>query len=367
MERILCIVSAMNAGGAETFLMKLYRKMDTEKYQMDFCVGIQNEGFYDKEILEKGGKIFHITPKSQNVIKSFHDIKRIVKEQKYNYVLRVNQHSLATIDLLAAKFGGANNLIMRSSNANSNSKFSSVLHVIFRFLPQNIPTVKIAPSKLSAEYTFGTKAVHNGDVILLHNAIDLNKFEFNQITRNQYRKQFNFEEKFVIGHVGRLSKQKNHHFLLQVFNEVKKDVPEATLVLVGDGELKNSIITQAKKFNIDESVFFLGIRSDVPQLLTAMDVFVFPSLYEGMPNTVIEAQATGLPCVISDTITSEVKLTGLVESLPIDDNAIQLWKNKIVHLHLKNQNRDSKIDELRNLGYDIVTVEEEFEKIIFNG
>lgn len=286
----------MNTGGAETFLMKMYRALDREKYQMDFCVN-SDKNFYEKEILALGGKIYKVPAKSQSLPGWYRETKRVIRENGYRYVIRVCDHSLAALDLLAARRGGADHLIMRSSNASSGSRMKVFLHKMFRFLAVSVPTVKLAPSTEAAEYTFGKGCVDNGDVVLLHNAIDTDVYHFDPEGRERVRKELGLEGMFVVGHVGRFNQQKNHDFLLDVFYALQKKKPEARLVLVGQGELEEQIHQKARALGIEQYVVFAGVRNDVPQLMSAFDVFLFPSLYEGMPNTVIEAQATGLPCL----------------------------------------------------------------------
>lgn len=316
MKRLLCIVSAMNTGGAETFLMKMYRAIDREQYQMDFLVNAE-ENYYGNEILALGGKIYHVPAKSKDIWGWYRGTKRIVRENGYRYVIRVCEHSLAAMDLLVAKWAGADHLIMRSSNAASGSLKSVFVHKMFRFLTQSVPTVKLAPSTEAAEYTFGKGCVARGEVVLLHNALDTDIFRFDPIGRERVRKEFDIDNRFVIGHVGRFNQQKNHSFLLDVFNEIVKQNPKAVLVLVGKGELEDAVRQKVKKLGLQDYVIFAGIRKDIPQVMSAFDVFAFPSFYEGMPNTVIEAQATGLPCIVSDTITQEANVTGLVHFLPL--------------------------------------------------
>lgn len=328
MKRLLCIVSAMNTGGAETFLMKMNRSIDRSKYSMDFCVN-SDINYYEKEIELLGGRIYKIPSKSENILAWFNGLKRIVKDGKYNYVIRVSEHSLATLDLLVARFGGAKHLIMRSSNASSENKRSMLIHKIFFMLPRIIPTVKLAPSTEAAEYTWGKGCINKGKVQLLHNGLDLNYYCFNKEQRSNIRKQLKIEDKIVIGHVGRFSAQKNHSFLLSVFKELTKRMPSSVLLLVGDGELKDDIILRSQELGVQDRVILTGVRADIPNLLSAMDVFVFPSMYEGMPNTVIEAQATGLACVISDSITKEANITGLVQYLPLD-SGLDKWVDCII-------------------------------------
>lgn len=351
-------------GGAETFLMKIYRNIDREKYQMDFIVSIKEEGFYDKEIKKLGGNIFYVPPKSEAFIKSFFSIKRIVKEQKYKYVIRVNEHSLSTLDLIAAKLGGAKVLVMRSSNAGTDGgKINKILHKTFKFLPKIVPNVKLAPSSEAAIYTFGRKQLKQGKVKILNNAIPYQKFIFDNEIRNKMRKDLNIENKLVIGHIGRFNEQKNHKFLIKIFKEIKKENENAMLLLVGKGNLEDEIRRQVEQLKLNDSVMFLGVRKDIPELLMTMDMFVFPSLYEGMPNTVIEAQATGLRCIVSDTITKEANITGLVTYVSLT-NDLNIWKNNILKNYTYKREDTSKI--LKQKGYDIKDVSDKFINIIFN-
>lgn len=367
MKRLLCIVSAMNTGGAETFLMKIYRCIDKKKYQMDFCVN-SDKNFYSSEIESFGGHIYIVPIKSKHPIMSFIEIRNVVKENKYDYVIRVNEHSLSTLDLIAAKSGGAKHLIMRSSNASSGSRFSILLHKIFKFLPIMIPEVKIAPSELAAEYTFGKKATRQSKVLLLPNGLDVNIYAFSYSKREKYRELFGIEGRIVFGHVGRFSHQKNHSFLIDIFSELKKTCPEAVLLLIGDGELKRDIQEKVKKLNLNDDVLFAGIREDVNEILSAMDLFVFPSFYEGMPNTVIEAQTCGLPCVISNTITAEVKVTDLVmsESLSLD---AKYWAQKCIEYYerFSDVNRCIYSKKMIECGYAIEDCANKFVKYIFEG
>jgi len=362
-KRLLCIVSSMNTGGAETFLMKVYRALDKSKYQMDFYCMSQEDGYYEKEIRSLGGRIYHSYPKSKNFRKSFIMLRDTVKKENYEYIMRVSQHSLATIDLLAAKFGGARVLVQRSSNANSSNPSGKVLHLIFRWLPVLIPTVKIAPSTEAAEYTFGKNSIKNGDVSIVKNAIPVDKYIFNMERRNKIRKEMGIEGKFVVGNVGRFNNQKNHDFLIDIFSEIKNKHCNSVLILVGIGELESIIKVKIERLGLRDKVIFLGVRGDIPDIMMAMDVFVFPSFFEGMPNTVIEAQATGLPCVISDTITKEVRITELVDYMPLNDEA-KYWAN--VALKYKNSftRKDMKAQFIGN-GYDINFVTLEIEKKIF--
>lgn len=364
MKRLLCIVGSLNQGGAETFLMKLLRQADKNEYMLDFCVMSEEKGKYEEEILRLGGKIYHTVPKSKNPLKCFNNIRKTVKDNGYKSVIRVNEHSLSVTDLIAARCGGAKKLVMRSSNANSPSKKMRVLHKMFFFLPRIVPGVKIAPSTEAAEYTFGKRAVKKGKVKILKNGLPLKDFAFDENVRREKRKELNTEGKTVIGHVGRFDKQKNHSFLLDIFEEILKKDKNAVLVTVGgSGALENEIKEKARAMNIADKVCFLGSRTDVPALLSSFDVLVFPSFYEGMPNVVIEAQAAALPCVISDTVTREAALTDLAKYVSLEKSAA-FWAEEAL-LQKDRFVREKYKGALFEKGYDIETVTNEFLQTVF--
>lgn len=364
MKTLLCIVASMDTGGAETFLMKIYRTIDREKYQMDFCVN-SDKNYYAKEIEHLGGHIYCIPLKSKHPFKSFVSLKNLVRNKQYSYVIRINEHSLSTLDLIAAYFGGAKNLIMRSANAGSDGKLNTLLHKMFFLLPQIVPTVKLAPSTKAAIYTFGKRQVKKGNVKILHNGIDTKIFTFDKLIRSQYREELLLNDSFVVGHIGRFSNQKNHRFLITVFNELIKVMPESKLLLIGVGETEDNIREQIRQLGIEDKVLFLGVRTDINNLLMAMDLFLFPSLYEGMPNAIIEAQATGLPCIISDSITKEADITGLVSFISLN-RPYQDWVKQIVYYSKKETDRKQIISIIENKGYNIQECSKVFCNMVFN-
>ena len=216
--------------------------------------------------------------------------------------------------------------------------------------------VKLAPSMLAAEFTFGKNRAHK-DVHILHNGVDLNVFRYNEAGRQRIREEFVIEDKFVVGHIGRLNKQKNHRFLLDVFAKLQSIRGDTVLLLVGIGEEQEQICAWIKELDIEDKVILAGQRFDIPDILSAMDIFVFPSLHEGMPNTVIEAQATGLPCVISDTITAEADITGLVKYLPLTA-PVSEWVE--MAMRMADFPRRDTSEDFRKHGYDIESVAKEF-------
>ena len=323
MKRILCILSSLDAGGAETFLMKVYRALPSEDYQIDFVVSVP-DGSYTQEVLDRGGRIYEIPQRTKDFIGAFRGLLSVVKEHRYDTVLKLGENALAVADLIAAKLGGARVLALRACNAPTGLSWKArLVHRLLRPLLNGIATVRLAPSDLAAAFMFGKKK----QVTILHNGVDLNQYHYDEAGDRNIREEFSLEDKTVVGHVGRFQHQKNHIYLIDIFAEIKAMRSDAVLVLVGTGELEPVLREKIRQKGLEDAVIFTGLRFDVPQLLSAMDVFVFPSFFEGMPNTVIEAQATGLPCVIADTITREADITGLVQYLSLEQKP-QEWAQK---------------------------------------
>lgn len=364
MKRLLCLISGMNAGGAETFLMKIYRQLDKSRYQMDFCINVPDKCFYEDEIAAMGGRIYRIPSKSQNRKEFARQLSQLVRENRYESVLRVTSNAAGFMDLKIAKRAGAKICAARSSNSSDGAGWKPWLaHRMGRLLYGGYVDVKFAPSDLAAQYTFGKKAYRDGKVTILHNAVDLDIFHYDASGRETVRCDLGVDgDTLLVGHVGRLSTQKNHGFLLRVFETLLQDRPNSKLVLVGTGELEQQLRTQVDELGLKANVIFAGVRQDIPQVLSAMDVFVFPSLYEGMPNTVIEAQATGLPCVIADTITREADITGLVQYLPLTVPETDWARSALAAAD--TERRDTRQDFINNK-YDIQSIAEEFARLCF--
>ena len=362
-SRLLCCMSSMDTGGAETFLMKQYRALDRTNYQMDFCVNKFERGYYDDEIERLGGKIYRIPPKSQDFFGSLNALTKIVKDNGYEAVLVSSVKPGTALELLAAKRGGATRLIYRSSNTSvDGGQKQKLLHATIGRLAHTVPTVKIAPSVEAAEYCFGKGCVEKGKAQLLHNGIDPTVYRYSQANREKIRREFSLpEDCLVLAHVGRFAKAKNHGFLLEVFVKVSERRPDSRLLLIGQGELENEIRQKAQALGVLDRVIFTGVRSDIPALLSAADVFVFPSLYEGMPNTVIEAQALSLPCFVSDRVTKDAALTEPVRFLPPDSP--ERWAKCI--LERPALPRGDRSREITEKGYDVQSTSREFVRLCF--
>ena len=353
----------MDTGGAETFLMKMYRQLDRNRYQMDFVVSGDGRGYYEDEIEQLGGIVYRITRKTKDFVAFRRELAAAVRDDGYPCVLRIGSDALSAIDLWVAKRAGARRLAMRSSNASDGKgSLGMFLQRVFRRLLTSVADVKIAPSDLAAAYTFGPKAVSNGEVHYLCNALDLNAYTFSPESRSAIRSELRIEpDALVVGHVGRFAQQKNHGFLIEVFAELLKVRPDARLVLVGQGELEGEVNAKAEAFGVLDGIVFAGVRPDVPALLSAFDVLALPSLYEGMPNVVIEAQAAGLACAVSDTVTRQADVTGLVEYLPIDDPTA--W-TKALESAATMERLDTRT-AMAAAGYDISSEAKKFVELVY--
>lgn len=367
MKRLLCMEYGSNVGGAERFLLKIFHNIDREKYRLDFFFSGDKKNIYNDEITQLGGRVFHGIYTRKNPIKAYYNYYKCVKDNDYKYILVVAPHSLSTIKLLVAKLAGAKVLAMRSSNTRiTGGDFSKALNRMFSFLPQIVPNVKIAPSIAAGRFLFGNRCIEKNEVYILNNGTPLDEYKFDVEVRNQKRKELNVKNEILFGHVGRFEPQKNHEYLIDVFAAILHKLPSAKLVLIGDGVLKPKIIEKAKSLNIYDHIIFTGIRNDVPKLLMSMDALIFPSFYEGMPNVVIEAQGTGLPCLVASTITKECHITDLVEFMDLSQPA-GVWADNAIGLSQKYKNNDrSKYSQiLKDKGYDINDVTNEFVRLIF--
>lgn len=350
MERLLCVLSGMNRGGAETFLMKIDRSLDHSKYQMDFCINVKEKCAYEDEIISLGGKIFRIPMKTESAVKFKKGLYSVVKDNHYKNVLRITSNAAGFWDLKIAKEAGAKHTIARSSNASDGGHLKSIIaHRIGQLLWMKYVDTMIAPSDLAAKYTFGEKNYKDGRVYKLNNGLDLNAYHYDIEKRKMIRAKYDIpKDATVLGHVGRFAKQKNHTFLIQVFASYIKKYPDAYLMLIGDGDLRAEIERQVTHVGLTDNIIFVGQTDEIAAYLSAMDVFVFPSLYEGMPNTVIEAQASGLPCVISDTITKEANVSGSVSYLAI--NHPEQWADYIAEINLeRNINVDMSVYDIKKV------------------
>ena len=345
--RVLQVVTYMGRGGLETMLMNYYRHIDHSKVQFDFLTHREFDGDYDKEIKELGGNVYHLSnlnPLSIDYKTSLNDFFENHPEYK---IVHSHLDCMAGIPLKYAKL---NNVPLRIAHAHNSNQTKDLKYPLKLFYKRNI--------KKNANYLFACgdeagKWMFNTDKFkVLNNAIDAKDYTFNMNIRNDKRKEFGIsDDSIMVGHVGRFFPQKNHDFLIDIFNQFHKDYPNSYLMLVGEGELKTSIQDKVNTLGLEDYVIFTGLRSDVNELLQAMDVFLFPSLYEGLPVSIVEAQAAGLPCLISDKVPIECKKTDLVYQLSLEDS-VNTWADKIYEL--SHISRRDTYEEIKQSGFDIV-------------
>ena len=344
--RIAQIMGKMDNGGVEAVIMNYYRNIDRSKVQFDFIVDSDSKFIPRDEIESLGGRIY-IVPPYQKLGKYIPALVKLFKQNNYQ-IVHSNINTLSVFPLFAAKKAGVPIRIAHShSTAAKGETKKNILKYILRPFSKVFATHYVACSEYAGEWLFGKKATVSGKVTIFNNAIDLNKFKFDENVRNEVRKELGIEDKFVIGHVGRFCFQKNQEFLIDIFEEVHRRDPNSVLLLIGDGEDREKIENRIKNMY---GVFLLGNRTDVDRLYQAMDVFVLPSQYEGLPVVGVEAQASGLPCILSDRMTSETKMSTNVCFLSID-KGVRIWTDEI--LKHKNNDRKKTADDIRENGFDI--------------
>lgn len=359
--RVLHVFGRLDAGGAESRTMDIYRKIDRNKVQFDFAIHTDEECVFSQEIRDLGGKIYSF-PRFTG--KNFFHYKKCWKQFFKNNpgykIIHGHQTSTAFIYLQVAKKFSIPVRIAHSRNSNKDSTIKKYTSKLSRFPATDL----LAVSKVAGASEFGNKALRKHEVKIVPNAIDASKYSFDQDTRIKKRNELGLRDNLVVGHIGRLHPQKNHRFLLQIFKSLLSVNTQAKLILVGEGELQNNIKQQVSDLQLENQVYFLGRRSDVPELLQAFDILLFPSWYEGLPGVVLEAQAAGLPSIISDTITDEVKITDLVDYVSLDRQT-DYWA-KMTFNKATITNRENTYNKVVEAGYDTVAIGKWYEDFYFN-
>lgn len=345
--KVLHVVTYMGRGGLETMIMNYYRHIDRSRVQFDFLVHRFERADYDDEIEALGGTIYRLprlVPWSRNYRGALNSFFEGHPEYK---IVHVHQDCLSSFILRAAKQHNVPIRIAHSHNSNQDKNLKYPIKLYYR---RQIPM--FATHLFACGNDAGAWMFRGAPFQVLNNAIDAKKYRYDPVQAKQIREELGLPaDGFVIGHVGRFALQKNHEFLTDIFAEVQKRKADARLLLVGDGSLRSEIESKVNSLGLSEKAIFAGVRSDVPALLQAMDVFVFPSMYEGLPVTMIEAQAAGLPCFISDKVPLECKITDLVTQIPLQASAEQ-WAEQI--LAAQSPERKDTYNEMVAAGFDIV-------------
>ena len=358
--RVAHIVGKMVGGGVEAFIMNYYRNIDRTKVQFDFIIDSDSKVVPREEIENMGGKIIEIPP-YQKIFSYIKELKKILNENKYK-IVHSHLNSLSVFPLFAAYLAKVPVRIAHShSTTNKREWKKNIVKNILKPFSKVFATHYFACSEHAAKWLFGDKALKSGEVKIIHNAIDLKKFESTEKIRERVRKSLNIENKFVLGHVGRFVEQKNHLFLIEIFNEVYKENNNAVLLLIGEGPLEEKIKEKINEMKLQNCVYFLGIRNDVNELMQAMDVFVFPSLYEGLGIVVVEAQCLKLNIVCSTEVPKEVDFSNRICFVDLNQN-VDVWKKHIIDY--KKDNYNKKINKEKMKFFDIKNEAKIYQKII---
>ncbi len=349
--RVLQIIRQMNQGGAENFIMNVYRNIDREKVQFDFLV--YKKGVFDDEIRKMGGKVYYgkyITEIGQ--YSYCKKLKNFLQEHPEYNVVHSHLDQVSGIILEVAKMAGVKVRISHSHNTrNTNSLLGKIYKKYLQSKINKNATVLMACGEEAAKWLFKEKA---NEAIIVPNGIDLKRYKYDEDIRKQVRKELNIDENTIVcGHIGRFSKQKNHKFLLQIFKEYQEINKDSKLVLVGDGQLKAEIEKQVKDDNLQRNVMLLGNRTDSENIYQAFDLLLFPSLFEGMSLVTLEAQAEGLPILCSDTIDKKTDITRTMKFMSLQKSAKQ-WAEEIEKMNKKRKIENNTVLSKTDYNIDIL-------------
>ncbi|MBS6642765.1 MAG: glycosyltransferase family 1 protein [Clostridiaceae bacterium] len=359
--KVLRIIGECKTGGTETIALNYYKNLDHKVIAMDFLFYGESLPRFNRELEANEDKVINVVDYTKDLFGSIREIRDVVKENNYD-IVHAQLNALNFFPLIGAFLGGAKiRIAANHSTANLKYEFKkSVMKYLVRPTAGIMATNYAACSKHAGEWCFGKRAYENGRIKIIHNAIDLTKFNYSDDTRTKVRNNMDWNSKFVIGHAGRFTEQKNHKFMVEIFAEIHKRCTDVILVFAGEGHLMESIKNQVREADLIDSVQFLGVRFDMNELMQGMDVFLFPSLYEGLGNVITEAQAVGLACIASDVIPTEVKITELVEFISLNKKSTE-WADAV--LKYKNgYHRSNRHEALVRSGYEIKTAVKDLEK-----
>ena len=359
--RILRIVSVLNKGGIETQIMNIYREIDRARFQFDFLVTREEEGVYDAEIHELGGRIFQIqSVRKSGLLKFAKNCDMFFKQHPEYKIVHCHMNTWAVLDI-ARK----NNVPIRIAQSHSAQQKSNRGHNVIRLAESCCKSImkRLIPrgathfwacGKDAGEWLYGNKIAET-KMVVIPNAKDIKSFGYDEVKRSSARNALGISPPtLVVGHVGSFTEVKNHKFIIEIFQELHRLKEDSRLCLVGVGPLQTSIRQQVSEFGLNDAVIFLDLRDDVHRLLSAFDVMVFPSFFEGMPNVLIEAQAAALPCVVSNEITSEIDFDmGLLEFMSLAD-APSKWAHQLLRKY--DMDREISVENLVKRGYDLHTL-----------
>ncbi len=354
--KVACIMGKWHGGGVESVVMNYYRNIDRTKIQFDFFCDADSTRIPYDEIKKLNGRVFVIPP-YQKMPKYYKTLVQEFKQVGYK-IVHSHINAMSFFSLAAAKKAGVPVRIAHSHSTSSPHEWKkNIIKNLLRPLSKINATHYFACSEVAAKWLFGERTFRSNKITLLHNAIDLSRFSFNEKSREEIRKEFKIEkDTVVLGHIGRFMPQKNHEFLIDIFNEYHKLNKNSVLFLAGAGPLEEAVREKVSALGLSESVIFAGQRKDADKLYMAFDVFLLPSLYEGLAVVAVEAQASGVPVLASDQVSPETDLTETLKMLPLEKP--EYWAEQINNC-LTNEKlsrtsaSESNAAKLRSRGYDI--------------
>lgn len=349
--RVLQVFNCMDAGGAETFIMNVYRQIDRKKIQFDFVIHGMKKGLYIEEIQQMGGKIFEAPKFKKEQLMTY---KKWWSHFFYEHPIYkvVHSHIRTTTPIIfytARKRGLIT--IGHSHNTSNGGGVRQRAKGLSNFFTRKLSTFMFGCSDEAGKWMFGEKGLHLRNYRTINNGIDLNKFHFDFRTRTKLRTELDLTDSVVFGHVGRFASVKNHRFLIELFPDILTIEPKAKLIFLGAGPLLEEMQSLVRKSGLQEKIFFLNKKKNIHEYMMAMDIFLFPSLHEGLPLVLIESQATGLRGVVSDRVNQKANITGKLNFCDITNK--QQWIDAIRTTMSLAHPRSSQSDLIRNHGYDI--------------
>lgn len=361
--KVAQIIGNAGNGGVEACILNYYKAIDRDKIQFDFFVSQTSDLIDPKVINELDGNVI-ITPKYTHLFKYIKFLKKAFKENKYD-IVHSNLNSLSVFPLFAAKLAGIKVRIAHSHSTTNKKEFlRNLIKNFLKHFSKLFANEYFACSELAGIWLFGKRTFKKGKVFIVHNAIDTERFKFNQELRDQTRKEFGIsDDTILLGNVGRLCRQKNQKFLLDLLS--KLDLNRYKLLILGQGELKNDLVEHAKKIGVYNNVIFVDKSTQPEKFYNAFDIFLLPSLYEGLPVSGVEAQVNGLPCIFSDNVTKEANISTLTVNLVSTQSA----RDDYLHNNYSSYNR-SKHNKYKiwfekfDIKIQSLKLEEEYIKIL---
>lgn len=335
-KRILHFQGRMGLGGAESFMMNLYRQIDRSKYQFDFLIydDFENVTDYYEEVKKLGGRFFVVTNPKKNLLKYLIEVNRLLKKESFD-IAHNEVYFGGGINLWLAKRNGIKKRIAHSHSVEDGKGNSILLRCLRKYLAWLL--LRTATDYLAVSEKAGKSLFHNAPFKVVHNGIDLSLYRTNQELVNETKRELDLNNSsIIIGTVGRLEKEKNHFFLVDVFSVINKLDKNAKLLIIGEGTLRGKLESYIDEKGLSGVIFLLGNRRDIPDLLGVLDVFVMTSYYEGLPMSALEAQASGKKLILSNGVSKETKLTPNVSFISLDTPKTE-WAHKILEKPFGNE------------------------------